>query len=73
MPAPTSTARKNAKGGMNSMPMRPRRRRVEQTPEMIRANLAMIADHLKNGGAVTVCPPAYAMGSLKSTAFGLDV
>jgi hypothetical protein len=55
------------------MPMRPRRRRVEQTPEMIRANQAMIADYLKNGGNLTVCPPAYAMGSLKSTAFGLDV
>jgi hypothetical protein len=52
--------------------MRPRRRRVEQTPEMIRASQAMIADYLKTNKA-TVCPPAYAMGSLKSTAFGLDV
>lgn len=55
------------------MPMRPRRRRVEQTPEMIRASQAMIAEYMKNNpGGVTVCPPAYAMGSLKSTAHGLD-
>ena len=48
MPAHSSSVRKTAKGGMNSMPMRPRRKRVEQTPEMIRANQAMIADYMKN-------------------------
>lgn len=64
--------KKNAKGGMNSMPMRPRRRRVEQTPEMIRRDRSMIDSYLTSGGNVTKCPPAYAMGSLASSAFGLD-
>lgn len=72
MPAHSSSARKNTKGGMNSMPLRPRRKRVEQTPEMMRRDQHLIAEYLKTN-AVTVCPPAYAMGSLKSTAFGLDV
>ena len=58
---------------MNSMPMRPRRKRVEQTPEMLRQDRAMIDSYLSNNGNVTVFPPAYAMGALKSSAFGLDV
>ncbi|NTF17518.1 hypothetical protein G6L37_03845 [Agrobacterium rubi] len=57
---------------MNSMPMRPRRRRVEQTPEMLRKDRSMIDEWIAGGGNVTKCPPAYAMGSLNSTAFGLD-
>lgn len=64
--------KKSGKNGMNSMPMRPRRRRVEQTPEMLRQDRATIDAFLASGGKVTKCPPAYAMGSLNSTAFGLD-
>lgn len=68
----SANAATKKKNGMNSMPMRPRRRRVEQTPEMLRANRSMIDSYLASGGKVTQCPPAYAMGSLNSTAFGLE-
>ncbi len=54
------------------MPMRPRRRRVEQTPEMLRQDRSMIDAYLASGGKITKCPPAYAMGALNSTAFGLE-
>jgi hypothetical protein len=64
--------KKSGKNGMNSMPMRPRRRRVEQTPEMLRQDRSMIDAYLASGGKITQCPPAYAMGSLNSTAFGLE-
>jgi hypothetical protein len=72
MSSSAAATKKNAKNGMNSMPMRPRRRRVEQTPEMMRQNRSMIEAYLAGGGNVTKCPPAYAMGSLNSTAFGLE-
>lgn len=65
--------KKAHKGGMNSMPMRPRRRKVEQTPEMLRHSRSLIDSYILGGGQVTKCPPAYAMGSLASSAFGLDV
>ena len=66
------STKKNGKNGMNSMPMRPRRRRVEQTPELISQNRAMVDMYLANGGKVTTCPSARAMGSLASSAFGLE-
>lgn len=72
MSSSAAATKKNGKPGMNSMPMRPRRRRVEQTPEMLRKDRSMIDAYLANGGSITQCPPAYAMGALNSTAFGLE-
>jgi len=58
--------------GLQSQSQQRRRRRKPQTPppgQMSDADL--IAAHIAQKG-ITKCTPGYAMGALKSTAYGLD-
>jgi len=62
-----------SKGGNKSAAMQqPRRRRKKiKTPPGHPTDAELIAAYLQTKG-VTKCPAGYAMGSLQSTAFGLD-